>query len=230
MGLNPNATESVFGKAMSFLSSTFKAEKGAYKKGVEKAADKYGDKISKNIDSHIDDVAKRVKQNRDHVGGKFEEKAERIAKEHGVDIDSDDIKDFGSQAAIVESLSGGKKIKNGADLKQRADSIQKKVNRSGIAEAGKSYFTDPYKTMINKEASEEARSLAKRQFVGRTGAAAAGVGAVGTMGYNTLTTGDDKDGHGRTFGGAVGNTIGGSVGAGVLGTAGAVGVSMLKKL
>lgn len=216
--MNEKAEKTLFGKAMEFLGSTFKAEEGAYQKGVQKAAEKRIGKASVDLREHAKKIATRTGTAEDDVVDKMTTKGANIIKEHNVDIDN--AQHSGKFTAIMDSLSGGSKIKDAADLEKRAGGIQRKINRQGFVEAGKGYFTDPYKTMINKEASDEARSLAKRQFIGRTGAAAAGVGTVGAIGYN-LSQNDDKDKV---------NAIGAGVGTGALGTAGAAGISMLKKL
>jgi hypothetical protein len=226
--MNQSAEKTLFGKAMDFMSSTFKesgivsSNKG---KALETVASKNKEAAHKVVNDGLSKAGDAITRTEDKVS-KIKNGIKNISTKDG---ESEAVRDIVEDNAISHVGKKGGEINDSSISKARG-----RVDRSVKAETAKGvvkdYFANPYKTMMNKEASDEARSLAKRQFIGRTGAAAAGVGAVGAIGYNTLTTGDDAQGHGRTFGGAVGNTVGGTVGMGALGTAGAFGVSMLKKL
>lgn len=233
--MNANATEGVLGKAMDFLSTTFKAEKGSFKKGVETYANKAEQKSVDGFKGGIEKIVKKGDKNASEAIvnkniGFANEQAENLAERMG-GKQTDNVKNIAQENVARKTLlSGSTKIDGEEAFKAAAGKEERRIGRGGLKESAKSYFTDPYKTMRDSGATDEARKLATRQFVGRSGAAAAGVGAVGAMGYNTLTTGDDAQGHGRTFGGAVGNTLGATAGVGALGTAGAFGASILKKL
>ena len=233
--MNEAATEGILGKAMKFLSSTFKAEDGSLKKGVETYANKSEQSSVNGFKKGIEKIVKKgdkeaseavVNQNIGFANEQVEDYATRMGGKQ-----TDNVKTIAQENVARKTfMSGSTKIDGEEAFKTAAGKEERRINRGGMKEAAKSYFTDPYKTMKDSEATDEARKLATRQFAGRVGVAAAGVGAIGAVGYNTLTTGDDAQGHGRTFGGAVGNVAGATTGVGVLGTAGALGVSMLKKL
>lgn len=179
--MNEKAERGILGKALDFMSSTFKSEEGAYARGVDRATNKYAEKIGKNMEKRISKIEGVTKENfeanADFITGQAEDMIGRLGGE-GAKSTARATAEAG--VAIDALTSGSTKITSKEDFSNAAGKIERKINRNGIGETAKGYFTEPYHTMRNTKSSDEARSLAKRQFIGRTGAAGTlGVGGIG---------------------------------------------------
>lgn len=163
------------------------------------------------------------------AAGKHGKEAIQAAQDTGIEVlkniptaaPKSAVEGIGATRGIASLINNGEELTE-ESIKAASKSATNRIKRQGVVNAVKDYYADPFKQMGDKTLSDAERSLATKQFVGRVGATATAA-SVGIGVTHDLFSNNEED---TGLGGIAVNTTA----VGGLATAGALGVSLLRKL
>lgn len=214
--MNVSATEGVLGKAVKKVSDIF-GNKGGLDRGIKKAATK----ASKDYKLETIKTARKAGKSGKEVKEALKNTQQIVMDNMSTANPKNLVEGIGATSGITNLINKGEKLTD-SSIKAASKSATNKIKKDGAFNAVKDYYADPFKNLNNSNISDAQRKLAGQQFVGRVGATA-GATALGVGVTHDLLSNNEND---TGLSGITTNTAA----VGGLATAGALGVSMLKKL